>query len=38
MNILNSYNILVVYDANPLGRKKVDEGDLCNRVNENGNK
>ena len=34
--MLNDYVLYLVYDANPLGRKKVDEGELCNRVNENG--
>jgi hypothetical protein len=35
--MLNDYVLYLVFDANPLGRKKVDEGDLCNRINENGN-
>ena len=36
VKLLKEYKLLVVFDANPLGRQKVDEGDLCNRVNENG--
>jgi hypothetical protein len=36
MKMLKDYTLLIVFDANPLGRKKVDDGDLCNRVNENG--
>lgn len=36
MKMLKEYTLYIVHDANPLGRKKVDDGDSCNRVNENG--
>lgn len=34
--ILNNFEIQMVLNANPTSRRKVEEGDFCLRVNENG--
>lgn len=36
--ILEKYEIQIVLNANPLSREKVEKGEYCLRVNENGNK
>ena len=36
--ILNNFEIQMVLNANPTSRRKVEEGDFCLRVNENGKK
>lgn len=36
MKMLNDYTLYLVYDANPLGRNKVEKGDSCARSNERG--
>lgn len=35
-NVLNKYHLQLVLNANPSSRKKVEGGDYCLRVNENG--
>ena len=35
--ILEKYEIQIVLNANPISREKVEGGEYCLRVNENGN-
>ena len=37
-SLLEKFHIQMVLNANPLSRKKVEQGDYCLRVNENGKK
>lgn len=34
--ILNKYHLQLILNANPSSRKKVEDGNYCLRVNENG--
>lgn len=36
-NLLKKYHMQIILNANPASRMRVENGDLCLRVNENGN-
>ena len=35
-NLLQKYHFQIILNANPASRRKVENGDYCLRVNENG--